>query len=62
MLNGRVINSERPGHTILEGEEDSVRLSVLLALLILSRCSPESPRRGRRFVRVQLPRCCIWLV
>jgi aldehyde dehydrogenase family 7 protein A1 len=21
MLNGRVINSERPGHTILEGEE-----------------------------------------
>ena len=33
MLNGRVINSERPGHTILEGEEDSREVECCLRCL-----------------------------
>ena len=60
MLNGRVINSERPGHTILEGEV--VECRAICVLLIPFVRSSESARRPGRFVRVQLPCCCIWLV
>jgi hypothetical protein len=54
MMNGRVVNSERPGHTILEGKSRVTSdLQLPFAEFILSfLSSSESSRRPWGLVRV----------
>jgi hypothetical protein len=53
MMNGRVVNSERPGHTILEGKSREFTSDLILTQFILSfLSSSESSRRPWGLVRV----------
>lgn len=55
MMNGRVVNSERPGHTILEGKSRVTSLDITITitqLIVSSLFSSESSRRPWGLVRV----------
>ena len=60
MMNGRMVNSERPGHTILEGTEFFRFQPVIILVQIVH--STKSPRCSRSDIRVQLSRRRIRLV
>ena len=63
MMNGRVISSERPGHSILEGMHVNLKRGFYFKLMTVSLLhSAQSTWRSCCLERFQLSRGGIWMV